>query len=508
MKKLLLTMAALSLTSFSFAQDFGFGDSDFGGSDDFGGSSFEESSAPTVAISGEVGASARAWGGTKNEDGEFDTRHYGAAYDFCKSKIEKSAFANLDFTYSGDYTEALIKLKFNPGTIKDNPEDILDEASVSGSFKEGRFQVKAGKLKEVWGKGDKVHVLDNFNANDYMDFLVPDYIDRRISELMFRAEYTTPNGIRFEGIWTPVMTADRLADSGVWQPKKSKQLTNIAKTAVANNIGTTSSGSSIVQYASFNSSNLLPDTYQLKYGQAGLRSTFTIGSVDLGLSYYYGHYKQPSADMSKYIAAGGSQVSTNNAFPSLDYDAVNIFGIEGAAVLFRMFNTRWELAYNMTNDFAGDDPWVHNNSISWVFGFDFDIPLNNLNLNIQTTGTCILNYNKIKDADYGLTGTKAALSPYYKAADVDYDSEDKFTNNKIIIAITDSYLNEKIKTELKGIWGIERGDIIIMPDVQLKVKDEFVLDMNGMFIWCNNSNSEFDGWQNNSFIQIGAKYSF
>ena len=57
MKKLLLTMAALSLTSFSFAQDFGFGDSDFGGSDDFGGSSFEESSAPSVAISGEVGAS-------------------------------------------------------------------------------------------------------------------------------------------------------------------------------------------------------------------------------------------------------------------------------------------------------------------------------------------------------------------------------------------------------------------------------------------------------------------
>ena len=504
LSKIFLICAMLSLTGVVFAQsadDFGFGggnsDFEFSGDDSgFGGfDSSSGSSASPLSVSGKVEAAGRAY---VAEEG-----HRDSPGDW---KMDIFPKALLDLNYSAASSDLNLKVKLDKTSLLKYQWDILDEFTARAYM--GALRLEAGKMRVVWGKGDKVHVLDNFNANDYMDFLVPDYIDRRISELMFRAEYTTPNGIRFEGIWTPVMTADRLADSGVWQPKKSKQLTNIAKTAVANNIGTNPSGSSIVQYASFNSSNLLPDTYQLKYGQAGLRSTFTIGSVDLGLSYYYGHYKQPSADMSKYIAAGGSQVSTNNAFPSLDYDAVNIFGIEGAAVLFRMFNTRWELAYNMTNDFAGDDPWVHNNSISWVFGFDFDIPLNNLNLNIQTTGTCILNYNKIKDADYGLTGTKAALSPYYKAADVDYDSEDKFTNNKIIIAITDSYLNEKIKTELKGIWGIERGDIIIMPDVQLKVKDEFVLDMNGMFIWCNNSNSEFDGWQNNSFIQIGAKYSF
>ena len=64
MKKLIFTLTALSLASLSFAQDYGFGDSM--GSDDFGGG-FEEESMPSVTITGEVGASARAWIGTENE---------------------------------------------------------------------------------------------------------------------------------------------------------------------------------------------------------------------------------------------------------------------------------------------------------------------------------------------------------------------------------------------------------------------------------------------------------
>ena len=53
-------MAALSLTSFTFAQNYGFGDSDFGSGS---GDSYEES-APAVTISGEVGTEVRGWTGS------------------------------------------------------------------------------------------------------------------------------------------------------------------------------------------------------------------------------------------------------------------------------------------------------------------------------------------------------------------------------------------------------------------------------------------------------------
>lgn len=635
MKKLLLTMAALSLTSFSFAQDFGFGDSDFGGSDDFGGSSFEESSAPSVAISGEVGASARAWGGTKNEDGEFDTRHYGAAYDFCKSKIEKSAFANLDFTYSGDYTEALIKLKFNPGTIKDNPEDILDEASVSGSFKEGRFQVKAGKLKEVWGKGDKVHVLDNFNANDYTDFIFPDYIDRRIGEVMFKttANLSWDYNIKLEGIYAPMMTADRFASKGPLVPYAQTKLTNTVKSilktqgaAVADNAvnfdAKTVNGESLVQsimdLSEFSTDNLFEDDIKtIKYGQAGARLTGTFGGIDWGASYYYGHYKQPSANVERYavytnkgaikegawtkyktgfaakvraensalasaddntvyaagysgaaakikaaveanipnacagltdeqiigkaqkgdygtaLQAAASSVFTEaqvtgavdaeltkngytlaNALPSLNYDQVQIFGLEAAFVLWKL-NTRWEFAYNLTEDVAGDNPWIKNNSIGWVAGFDIDIPIHNLNLNVQETGTYILNNDKIEDNKITVGNLMGQpIEVPIGTADVDYNSDGKYTRNKLIVLLSDKFLNEKLTIEAQGIYGFECKEYMVAPKVEYNVSEGLTLGLRGIYLYSDNVNGEFYNFTQNTknhdkaFVELTAKYQF
>lgn len=612
MKKLLLTMAALSLTSFSFAQDFGFGDSDFGGSDDFGGSSFEESSAPSVAISGEVGASARAWGGTKNEDGEFDTRHYGAAYDFCKSKIEKSAFANLDFTYSGDYTEALIKLKFNPGTIKDNPEDILDEASVSGSFKEGRFQVKAGKLKEVWGKGDKVHVLDNFNANDYTDFIFPDYIDRRIGEVMFKttANLSWDYNIKLEGIYAPMMTADRFASKGPLVPYAQTKLTNTVKSILKTQGAAVASGAvnfdaktvngeslvqSIMDLSEFSTDNLFEDDIKtIKYGQAGARLTGTLGGIDWGASYYYGHYKQPSANVERYavytnkgaikegawtklsagkvLTAAGirqgvkektgldlssvddatiiSQAATSiygddakaaatkvaateeqlkaavdteltnngytlkNALPSLNYDQVQIFGLEAAFVLWKL-NTRWEFAYNLTEDVAGDNPWIKNNSIGWVAGFDIDIPIHNLNLNVQETGTYILNNDKIEDNKITVgTLMGQPIEVPIGTADVDYNSDGKYTRNKLIVLLSDKWLNEKLTTEVQGIYGFECKEYMVAPKVEYNVSEGLTLGLRGIYLYSDNVNGEFYNFTQNTknhdkaFVELTAKYQF
>ena len=610
MKKIIFALAALSLATFSFADDF-----DFGGDsgDDLGGSSFEESSTPAVAISGEVGAETRAWVGAKNKDsGKYDTKAYKGAYDLSKTEMDAGAYANLELNYEGDYTGANLKLKLDSSTLTENHEDIIDELYANGSFKEGKFQLKAGKMKEVWGKGDKVHVLDNFNANDYSDFIFPDYIDRRLGEVMFKAtaNLSWDYNLKLEGIFTPWMTADRFAgEDSFLYPAAQKTLTNtvagIVKHNAAIKLDKTLNSTNSSKYgelvdglqtmSSFSANELYPDDLKtLKYGQAGARLTGTLGGIDWGASYYYGHYKQPSANLGAYIdsyKAGltkafttamtentkvqakiaekyGSEiqqtataiaptligqtvplngqnveVTTSNVteiataaatqtvlekhqndadfnalvqsmyedehlfkvdtkyeLPSLNYDQLQVFGLEAAFVLWKL-NTRWEFAYNLTEDIAGDDPWVKNNSLAWVAGFDIDIPIHNLNLNVQETGTFILKINKIKDG---------AFAQY----DVDYNSDDKYTKNKLIVLLSDKWLNEKLTTEVQGIYCIEDKGYMVAPKIEYNVSEGLTFGLRGVYLHCDNENGEFYNFtadsENNdkAFIELTAKYQF
>jgi len=546
-KKIILGMAALSVAGFAFAQDFGDFD-DWGG--DSSSSEFGGSSSSGVTIGGSVEMAGRVY------VDQWDTEDN--KYPIQDLPTDARPSAKLNFEYEGANTDFTLVTKFDKNSLGDYKWDMLDEFTARVYL--GNLQVEAGKMRVVWGKCDKLHVLDNFNANDYTDYIIPDYIDRRIAEPMFRVVYATPSNIRVEGVYTPVMTADRLG-SGRWEPLAAKTLqntvTNLAKSEYAKLVadaedarvltaklldaGTdstkieaivTNDGEKLTKYGlntgnisgtigtaaknylnsavaaqnaalmnlsslSSDSSIMYPDTYQLKYGQFGVRSTFTVGSVDLGFSYYYGHSKQPSFDVVAFQKAIPNYVKTGSlpeADKFLSYDKLNIFGFEGATIIGR-FNTRWEFAYDMTDDLAGDDPAIHNNSLNWVAGFDCDLPIHNVNFNIQTQGKYILKGNEINDSKF-------------KAFDVDNDPNDCYTNNKIVLDITDSWNLEKIKLDVKGIWGIERTDLILMPTLTFKLKDDFTMNLSGMYIWSKDSDSEFWGWEDNSFGQISCKYQF
>ena len=584
-------MAALSLTSFTFAQNYGFGDSDFGSGS---GDSYEES-APAVTISGEVGTEVRGWIGTtpseedlkKDSSLNYDSQGYKKFYDISKSEVEGSVYSNIELNYDGDYTNANIKLKLDEDTFKNYQEDIIDEASVSGNFIENRIQLKAGKMKEVWGKGDKVHVLDNFNANDYRDFIFPDYIDRRIGEVMFKttANISWDYNLKIEGIYAPTMTADRFASDGHLVPYAQTKLTNTVKAVLKNNYALAASSAindknglslvnGVMELSDFSTDSLYEDNIRsLKYGQAGLRLTGTWGGIDWGTSYYYGHYKQPSANLEKMVSgiqkliltevgkvkagttisetdtpylkwltdkhtaeitklattkyaaygaaaqklaasevieeyaseealeyAGTKGFSTTIETPSLNYDQLQVFGLEAAFVLWKL-NTRWEAAYNMTEDFEGTNPWIKNHSVAWVAGFDIDLPIHNLNLNVQETGSYILQKDKIKDG-------------IFAKYDVDYNSDDKYTRNKIIVLLSDKWLNEKLTTEVQGIYGIEYKEFMVAPKIEYNVVEGLTFALRGVYLYCKEENGEFYNFTKDSvhhdktFVQLTAKYQF
>src|SRR5574344_1730216 len=206
MKKTLFMVAgtALLLTAgFAFAQEDDSLDS-FGSFD----TTSDSTTTTPITFNGNAVLNTRAYV-DQNDVNSFDD-----LADFPMSAIPT-------FTFGTEYTGATVsvdaKLKFSEATIKTYQSDIIDELTLRANM--GNFLLEAGKMKLVWGKGDKLHVLDNFNADDYTDFIIPDYIDRRISTPMIHTAYSFNDGnIKLEAVYAPVMATDRFATSGVWTP--------------------------------------------------------------------------------------------------------------------------------------------------------------------------------------------------------------------------------------------------------------------------------------------------
>lgn len=538
----------------------------------------------------------------------------------------------LTVSHSNPKTELSADLQLNVRTVKDYPLDILNELTMRAYL--GDCVLSAGKLKLVWGKGDMIHVLDVFNANDLTDFTIPAYIDRRIGEPMVHFAYNAPIPLRLELAWAPSMTPDRIALSGPWVPPQlyrakqsahnhllgaindstsafslffdetklqqalhdpiskilkenipdsitidmkdivekldenallkgidpllvkpqikkllenlakqkitiptteiikkflppkpdgtpyteaelkealqgepflaqatafiAKQIADTAKKAETKFIASLKTADAVIgsfrfdEFVKIGMNAFLPDMHNIKYGQYGIRLSGSAGPVDMAGQYYFGHYKTPSIDVDAMVA---NALAGKSLADCVHYDPVHIFGIDlGTAIA--MFNLKSEFAYYMTGDFKGTDPAVHNNSIQWVMGFDVDIPLNNINVNIQNLGAWTLGFKKVKENNEN------------GKFDMDWNTAEKSTNNKLIVNISDSWLHENLTDSLTCIWGIEHNDFVIIPKLRYRIKDELYVEGTGAYIYAANKKSEFSNWKNNHFVQASLEYRF
>lgn len=474
--------------------------------DDWGSDGYEqeESAEPTFwdrfKINGDATLAGRAY---------FDSDKAGEA------EVDPIPRFKLGFDYEGNATKFSSKLRFDEQTLKYDNEMILDE--FSADLFVGNWVLSAGKMKVVWGKGDKLHVLDNFNSNNYYDFLIPDYLDRRNAEYMFRVQYNSPIGLRLEGIYTPIMHGETYAQKGRWVPNKvntlTENVTNLAKNQIltaAGNDGKLNEASlnALLTASSMSSDDLYPDTYKLEYGQFGGYLNFTIGLFDFGVSYYNGRYKQVSANTTGLIAAAAvaQNITTLQSYmglPTLEYDKLQSFGLDMQTAL-GPFTIRAEAVYNLTKDTDGDNPWVRNNNIGYLLGFDVSLPIHNVTLNVQGTGNIVLKKDEITDGK--LFGGLMSSKQY----DVDYDPTGCYTNHKVVVQLQDTFYYEKITATVKAIYGIERSDLLVMPELSFKVRDGWKIAASGLIIhnFGTEEHSEFYGWLDNSFVQLSVNYTF
>ncbi len=436
---------------------------------DGGGFYESESEEESVEISGEIEPSFRLF----TDDGD----------------LEENLKGDLEFVYPGLKHEFKVLIDYQVGAVEE-----IDFNEVYYKYYGEQYNFTVGKNIVIWGKGDKVHVLDNINAEDMSDFINPEYKERQIGEEMIKVDRFFRGGnANLEFIYTPDFTPHRFAEDpnsplGNWVinpfAAQSSDLT-LREIAAATN-QTEADVISQVKDATADEEN-----------QFGLRFTDSRGGTDYGLSYYHGYLRAPSynkaALKAEYEKFKKDKATFSAALEAADlhYDEVDIFGFEMARVIADI-NSRLELAYYRTDDTDGDNPIVRNNKIAWVIGGDRDLPISNLNLNLQFTGEKILDDDQIENNHL---------------TDVEYNQDEDYTTNRAILRLEDSYQNEKIIPELIWIYNLNDNDYSLEASVDYELKQDLVFTVSHK-IFSGDQDTDFGQFEDNNYSSFAVNYSF
>lgn len=405
----------------------------------------------------------------------------GRDYTSKSFKIETTPEFELKTKLNFQSTKAFATLNFQQG--HETVADIFKEGYVKLAY--NKFDIDVGLMKLVWGKADKVHCVDNINYTDYSDFLNPEYIDRKKAEKMIRVNYFLPNG-SIEAVYAPEFHADMYPATGIWK-QSSLGLLNSAFTSVGTNYD----------------SQLKLAEEDTQKGQFAVRYTNSIAGFDIGFSDYQGYLKKPSLNKMALLKLQAGAYTSPAAFLDeldLHFDKVNVVGAELATVKLGI-NWRSELAYFITGDSKGDDPAVANNKINYIIGGDRDIPLNHININMQVVGEYKMNSDKIKK-----NSTPISLTDSFNY-DTDYDADGKYSTTLIITQISDKYMNEKLKPNVKFYYNVEKHDYIVKPELILALNDERTLSV-AYSAYGGKDNTLFGQFDSNDFIEAKLDVKF
>ena len=366
----------------------------------------------------------------------------------------------LDLHYSAENSEAVANLRFHRNWLYDGTLDeqktshqnvlwylqqMIDEAYLRLFY--DNFDLQAGFIKEVWGTGDQSHVVDLLNPTDYYDYVNIDYIDRKLAEFMFKLNIPFAMNGLIELAYVPTFTPDRSPLYGNWAPASLQPIRDVI-----------SAGDTIIHD---------PEMDTVSDGQYAARISGTAGGMDLAGTYYYGYLRQPNVD----IVLG----APSNIY--LSYDRVHVFGLDAAGVLAG-FNLRGEAAYYLSQDYEGTDATrLNNHSVQWVVGFDRNLPVSELNLNIQTIGAYFIN------------------------------EDEEPTRNIVSAALSDSWNNDKIKPEVSASYGVEEEDWMIRPEVSFDLVDDVQLSASGA-IFLGSADGRFGQFEDNNYAQVELTYNF
>jgi hypothetical protein len=423
--------------------------------DDFG---FGFSDEETERDSGSGGALSGGPFGTVSIGGEVSASLTGFVSDFsdaAKVHLGDLLEAGINFSASGSNADAVINLKFTPVFDGSSFPLSIDEAYLRAYF--GSFDIEGGLRKLTWGKADALGPLDVINPLDFSDYTrMNDVADMKIARPLIHASFRLGSFTKLEGVFVPVFRGHNFATEGRWKDAQMDELQNYPSVSM--------------NYA---------DTQSMRYAQAGLRFTTSIGKTDVGAQYFYGNLFQPAYTINLIWDPFSADVR-------LDYNRYHQIGIDYARVAAG-FNIRAEAAANITEDLEGDDGAVYNPSLAWSLGFDRDL-LWGINLNVEGLGSLRLLDDKVGDFPF------------------DTEGDADMTATRIIISLTKSFLRDTLELRASGIWEIEEKDCILMPSITWTRGDVALVLSAGIF--AGDKEGQFGQYHGNSFLKAGISYTF
>ena len=405
--------------------------------------------------------------------GEVSASMIGYADDFKKGPDHVALgdifSGKLKFTASNAFADGIINLNLVPDVLPIN----IDEAYVRAYS--GGFEVEAGLRKLSWGKADSFGPLDVINPLDYSQIFIEmadhtGLLGIKIARPLVHAVFRFGEFSKIEGVFIPWFQPHEISRTGRWADSQMSEMFSLAE--------------------SFGIKPLEPDTHTLEYAQAGLRFTTTIGSADIGVQYYYGRLREPSADV---------KVGLMPPVVDVLYNPYHQIGLDYAQVLFG-FNMRAELAANITEDLDGDDGSIYNPFIAWSIGFDRDLVLG-INLNLQVNENIRLMQDKV--------GEKLVIGPMGPNVDhIDMESGKKLTATRLSAAVSRKFLRDELELRTAVAWGIEDEDCVIMPSL-IWTKNDLRFSFSGG-IFAGNAEGQIGQYadRENHFIKVSFAYSF
>ncbi|GHV07621.1 hypothetical protein FACS189485_18220 [Spirochaetia bacterium] len=437
--------------------------------------------------------------------------------------------AALNFKASGSNADAVINLNLTPNFVE--PEKILsiDEAYIRAFY--GAFNIEGGLRKLTWGKADTLGPLDVINPLDYTDLSnISDPQSIKIARPLIRASYGFGSFSKIEGVFVPWFEGAKFSQDGRWAPAQVTKMTRDIENKITSDM-TARTGAMPPAYApllatipnpvegipAIDQSEVLPKTFGLEYAQGGLRFTTTFGPVDFGVQYYSGFNPRPAirlnqagydalqtaiqnyyADYLGALAVSGTpdpaaQAAVEAALNPANlldaaYNRYHQIGLDYAQVLWG-FNVRAELAANITTDLAGDDGLIYNPSLAWSFGFDRDIPVTGINVNLQVNESIRLLNNKV--------GTDSLF---------DIEAGTNTTSTRLTASLSRSFFRNELELRATAIWGMEDKDCYIIPAVTWN-KGDVTLEVSAG-IFAGNRDGELGQYRDNAFIKTVLSYSF
>lgn len=386
----------------------------------------------------------------------------------------------LESTTDGEFTVKYLGEVGDVTIIADLDQDgiALNECYTNIYF--DNFSIDAGLLKTIWGKGDKLHVVDLLNPIDYNTYFTEDYLDNKIARLTFKANVPVGESGVLELAYLPTFKGDNVPTDGRWSPLEAQALKSVIEAKVTTDAVAAYAATYLSTYAYYTGlgkddatadvtangaaslaelqtveagmdmSSYYTNTDTFAYGQGGARFTNSFNGFDYGLLYYYGYESRPEL----------------TAEYKLEYNKLQMFGAEFGGVLAG-FNLRGEGAYYLIDN--KDD------TLNYVAGFDRDIPLHNINMNVQVKG--------------------------------DYTMESEELNNLLVGKLSDNFNHEKLTVSVTGIYNIDDEDYMVKPEVEASLGDNIkVKSAAGLFY--GDDDTMFGSFEENNFVSLKVEYAF